>query len=246
MDAVLALPGLPWLLLAALTCGVVYGFAGFGTALIFIPVAAAILGPEGAVAALAVMGLGSVVTMLPRAWAQADKRTTLLMVGAATVTMPAGIWMLAHVDPTPLRWAMCLLIAGTLVATVAGWTIRLGAGMGPRLGVGAVAGVLGGATGLLGPVVIVTALASGDRAVRMRANLASFLTILNAALLPMLWVQGVLDRTALVAGAVLIGPYVGGTMIGMALFRPGAERVYRGIAYAVVGAAVVAGLPLLD
>lgn len=246
LAAALAHPGLAWLLATILVAGTVYGFAGFGSALIFMPVAARLLTPEGAVAAFAVAGIGSVATMLPRTWPQADRPATLWMILAALVTMPAGIWLLTRLGPVPVRWAICALVALTLGAVIAGWTLRLGSGPVPRLSLGAAAGLLGGATGLLGPVVILTTLASGDGAMRMRANLSSFLSILNVALLPMLWLQGALTPAGLWTGAILLPLYVIGTLIGSALFRPEAERLYRAMAYLTVGAALLGGLPLLD
>lgn len=246
LPAALAQPGLVWLALAILVSGLVYGFAGFGAALIFMPIAARILGPESAVVVLALSGLGSVVTMLPRTWPQADRPATLWMIAAATATMPAGIWALTRLDPVPLRWAICGLVAVTLVAVLAGWRLRLGSGPAPRLTLGAVAGAVGGATGLLGPVVILTTLASGDTTGRMRANLSSFLTMLNVLLLPMIWLQGALTAAALWTGALLLPLYMAGTLAGTALFRPGAERLYRGVAHATVAGALVSGVPLLD
>lgn len=246
LAAALAQPGLVWLATAILAAGLVYGFTGFGSALVFLPVAAAILPPEDAVAAFAVTALGSLVTMLPRTWPQADRRATAWMILAAIAAMPAGVWVLTRMDPVPLRWAICGVVAVTLAAVAAGWRLRLGSGPGPRLALGGLAGLVGGATGLIGPVVILTTLASGDGAGRMRANLASFLTVLNAALLPMLALQGALGPAALWTGAVLLPVYMAGNVAGAALFRPGAERLYRGLAYAVVAAALVAGLPLSD
>ncbi|MCK0167808.1 sulfite exporter TauE/SafE family protein [Jannaschia sp. S6380] len=246
LGSVLAEPGLIWLAAAVFLAGLIYGFAGFGSALVFMPVGARILPPELAVAVFAITGIGSVFTMLPRTWPRADRPATVWMILAALASMPIGIVLLIRTDPVPLRWAICGLVALTLVAVVSGWKLRLGSGPVPRLTLGSAAGFVGGTTGLLGPVVILTTLASGDAADRMRANLSSFLTIVNVALLPMLWVGGALTGPVLWMGAVLLPVYMGGTLIGAALFRPGAERLYRRVAYLVVVGAVLLGLPLFD
>lgn len=237
-------PGLALLLLTALLAGVVYGFAGFGAALIFLPVGARILPPEAAVAAFSLAGLASVVTMLPRTWREADRVATSRMILAALAAMPLGVWLLRQADPVPIRWAICLLVAVTLLAVLAGWRMRLPPGPGSRLGLGAAAGAVGGATGLLGPVVILVTLATGEGARQMRANLASFLTVVNAALLPMLWLQGALTARAAWIGLLLLPVYMAGTVLGAALFRPRWERLYRGLAHGTVAVALVAGLPL--
>ena len=51
----LAFKGLAWVALAALVAGVVRGFSGFGTALIYLPVAAQVMPPVWAILSLAAM-----------------------------------------------------------------------------------------------------------------------------------------------------------------------------------------------
>ena len=97
-------------------------------------------------------------------------------------------------------------------------------------------GLMGGATGLLGPVVILVTLAGGAAAAQMRANMALFLTTVTLLILPTLWWQGVLTVPVFWIGLILLPVYAGATLVGQALFRPGAERAYRGLAYAVVAA----------
>ena len=230
-------------LAAVLAAGVVYGFAGFGAALIAIPLLARATSPEVAVIAFGLAGLGSAATMLPRVWPQADKRATLWMPLAAALF---GLWVLVHGDPEALRWGICGLAGITLVGIVSGWRLRLSSGAGVRMALGGAAGALGGATGMTGPLVILTNLASGDGAERMRANLASFLTLTNFIFLPVLAAYGAVTAPALWLGAVLLPVYMVGTEVGARLHRPGRERLYRRIAYGVVGAAVLLGLPVWD
>ncbi|WGH79754.1 TSUP family transporter [Jannaschia ovalis] len=244
LAAALALPGFAGLLACGAAAGLVYGFAGFGAALIFIPVAAALTDPGVALASFAVMASGSVVTILPRVWPVADRAATGFMILAATLTMPLGVALLTRLPEAPLRWAICGIVAATLAAVMAGWRITLSDRALPRLGLGATAGLMGGATGLLGPVVILVTLAGGAAAARMRANMALFLTTVTLLILPTLWWQGVLTLPVFWIGLILLPVYAGATLVGQALFRPGAERVYRGLAYAVVAGAVVLGLPV--
>jgi uncharacterized protein len=74
--------------------GAVFGFAGFGAALIFLPVAVALVPPELAVAAFSVTALSSLVTVVPRAYPQTDKRALGQLLLAAMVGFPLGIWVL--------------------------------------------------------------------------------------------------------------------------------------------------------
>lgn len=236
-----------WIVLAAiLAAGVLYGFAGFGSALLFLPVATTLLPPPVAVAAFSTASMGSIVTILPGAWARADRRATLVMVGAAALSMPAGIWLLRHLDPVAVRWAVSGLVGATLLAMIAGIRVRVGSGQAARAAVGGVSGLVGGATGLLGPVAILVSLGDRSDAATMRANLAAFLTLMNAALLPLLALQGALSGEALWLGLLCLPVYTVGTLVGRRMFDPARGRLHRSIAYGVVGASVVIGLPLFD
>jgi uncharacterized membrane protein YfcA len=132
----------------------------------------------------------------------------------------------------------------TLAALVAGWRMRAAPGTTTRLGVGAATGLVGGATGLTGPVVILLNLGAGAPASVTRANTLVFLTLSALLLLPHLWLQGLLRPEALWLGLLLVVPYALGNRIGQALFDPGAEAIYRRVAYAIIAASALVGLPI--
>jgi hypothetical protein len=242
--AALALPGL-WALAAAIfVAGTVFGFAGFGAALIFLPVAVALVPPELAVAAFSVSALSSLVTVVPRAFPQTDKRALGQLLGAAMLTFPLGVWVLRVGDETTIRWAVSVIVILTLGALMAGWRMRAPPGAAARLGVGAATGVVGGATGLTGPVIILFNLGAGAPAAVTRSNTLVFLTLSALLILPHLWLQGLLRPEALWLGLVLVLPYALGNRIGQALFDPQREGFYTRVAYAIIGASAVAGLPI--
>ncbi|NKX43498.1 sulfite exporter TauE/SafE family protein [Roseicyclus persicicus] len=246
LAAAFALPGLWALIGAILVSGTVYGFAGFGAALVFLPVAVALVPPELAVAAFSLTAVSSLVTVVPRAWPMTGKRTLGLMLAGATAGFPLGVWVLRAADETAIRWAVSGLVLATLAALVAGWRMRAAPGTGALLGVGGATGVIGGATGLTGPVVILFNLGAGAPAAVTRANTLVFLTLASALLLPQLWAQGLLRPEALWLGLILMGPYAVGNWIGQAMFDPAREALYRRVAYAIIGASALAGLPVWD
>lgn len=232
--------------IATLLAGVTYGFAGFGAALIFMPVAAAILGPANAVAAFALTALGSLFTVLPGAWRAADRAGVSLMLGAALLTLPLGLMLLTRLDPEPLRWGISGVTLATLAILISGWRLRRAPSAAAKAAVGAGSGLVGGATGLTGPVVILFNLGRGEPAQQTRANTASFLTLLSTAVLPAMAIGGALSGYAIMAGLLLLPVYALGTWTGRRLFQPGKERLYRGTAYGLIALAVISGLPLFD
>lgn len=244
LSAALALPGLGWLLGAVFVAGTVYGFAGFGAALVFLPVAVAIVPPELAIAAFSLSALSSLVTVVPRAWGTVQKPALAQLLLAAMAGFPFGVWALATWDAASIRWGVSGVVLVTLAALLAGWRMKTAPGVAARLGVGAATGVVGGATGLTGPVVILFNLGAGAQAAVTRANTLVFLTLSSGLLLPQLWLQGLLRAEALWLGLLLTVPYALGNRVGQALFDPGAEAVYVRVAYAIIAASALAGLPI--
>ncbi|MHC0053154.1 sulfite exporter TauE/SafE family protein [Actibacterium sp. D379-3] len=238
--------GLPVLLLVNLLAGVVYGFAGFGAALVFIPLASIFVPPQIAVGIMAVTALGSAVTVLPRAWRQADRPRVLWMLVPAFLTLVPGIWLLRSMDVLPLRWLISGLILLSLAAMTLGWRRRMAPNRAALAAVGGAAGFIGGLTGLTGPVVILFNLAGDEPVVTTRANTLSFLTLLGVLMIPQLAAQGVVTGRVLWLGLLAAPVYMAGTMIGQAVFNPAYQKVYRLLGYGVITGAVVVGLPLWD
>ena len=245
LAAALALPLVPLLLVTAVS-GAVYGFAGFGAGLVFMPLATALIDPVLAIAAFAFSALASLFTLVPAAWTVCDRRTTVAMIAAATLTLPLGIWLLRMLDPVAVRLAISGLAVLTLTALIAGFRFRVRPGIAPSTAVAGAAGVMGGSTGLLGPFVILFNLASGDDAARVRSNTLIFLTVSSLFVLPAMAFQGLLTPLALWLGVLMFPAYGVGSVLGRAVFAPERELVYRRVAYAIIALAIVLGLPIFS
>lgn len=244
LSLALATPGLVWVIAATLLAALVYGFAGFGSALIFMPLSTIFMSPPLAIAAFSLSALASLFTVFPGAWKVADKRATLLIVAMSLVFMPVGIFLLRITPEVTIRTAVCVLTLVTLVALLAGWKVPLRGGRGLHLGVGALAGITGGSTGLNGPPVILFNLGTHQPVAVTRGNLACFLTLNSLFMVPMMWVQGLVDARAFFLGLILLIPYALGGFLGVQMFRPEAAGVYKAVAYVLIGVAGVMGLPV--
>jgi len=239
-----ATPGLIWLLLTIGLAGILRGFTGFGTALIFVPVAGIFLPPQVVVGVITLTGIASTSALLPRAWGQADRAEVAVLALAALVTVPAGLWLMERLDPVTIRWIVAAVAALTLGALVAGWRFSGIVRRPVLIAIGAVAGVIGGLTGLTGPVVILFYLAGQSAAQSVRANTILFLAALDVVIVLNLLVQGALDVRIFLLAVTLALPYLTTSLIGQSLFDPRHERLYRWTAYAVIALAVLSGLPI--
>lgn len=231
-------------LFATVLSGVTYGFAGFGAALIFMPIAAQVAGPQGAITVLSLTALGSVISVLPGALRQADLRAVGWMLVPAVAVLPAGVWLLRHVDEALLRWVISGLVLVTLAALLTGWRYRGRPGPLSWAGVGAAVGLFGGSTGLNGPPVILFQLGGQDSVARSRGNTIVVLTTTGFLVLPALWMQGGVEMRWVILGLCLVPVYALAGYIGRRLFDPERASVYRGVAYVIVAAAAIMGLPI--
>lgn len=242
--SVWATPGLPWLLLAISIAGIVRGFTGFGTALVFVPVAGIFLAPQTVVGVMTLTGIVSTTVLLPRAWRQADRREVGMLALAALITVPFGLWVMQELEPVTIRWVVAAVAAITLGALVAGWRFSGIVSWPVLLIIGAMAGIIGGLTGLTGPVVILFYLAGQSAAQSVRANTILFLAALDVVIAVNLVSRGSLDWTTVILALTLAVPYFITSLIGQALFDPRHQRLYRWAAYSVIALAVLSGLPL--
>lgn len=240
----LATPGLGWLMFFSALAGLVYGFAGFGSALIFMPLATLFVAPALAVGAFSLSALSSLVTVVPGAVRQADLRAAGTMLGAAVLAVFPGVWVLNSSSALALQWAVSGVVLGTLAALVMGLRYSGRPGVPAWITVGAGVGFLGGATGLNGPVLVLFQLGGSDEAARSRANTIVVLTFSSLAFLPVMALQGAVPPGAVGLGLLLLIPYALGTTLGRLLFTPARSGLYRLTAYVIVGVAGVLGLPI--
>ena len=234
-----------WLLaLGAFLAGIVRGFSGFGTAMVYLPVAGQVLAPFEAIASLMVKDLTAPLIHVPRALKDGHPADVLRLGVGAVIGVPIGQWILTQVEPDVFRWGVSLVALGLLVCLIGGIRYR-GTLTKPLIYVtGVLGGFLAGCVGLPGPPVILLYMASTLPVSAVRANNTLYLMVADALILSLLAVKGLLVASALAIGALMIPPYLAGNWIGAVLFRPEAEKIYRWVAYAIIAGSAILGLPI--
>jgi uncharacterized protein len=242
----LATEGL-WLLAAgAFLAGIVRGFTGFGTAMVYLPVAAQVLGPFQALTTLIIMDLVAPLIHVRRALRDGHPGDVLRLAAGALFALPLGVLVLSLVAPEVFRYAVSITALTMLVLLVSGVRYR-GAMTRPLIfGTGALGGFLGGSVGLPGPPVIMLYMASALPASAIRANMMVYLILADAIMIVVLYWNGFLVWSAVALGGLMILPYISGNWIGGRLFRPEAELAYRLVAYGIIAGSALLGLPVWD
>jgi uncharacterized membrane protein YfcA len=233
------------LAVAALS-GVVRGFSGFGSALIYMPLVAAVYDPRVAAVTLLLIDTVGAAPFAVRAFPHCTWREVLPIFVAAAIAIPFGTMALIVVDPTLLRWFMALLVLSLLGILMSGWRYHGRPRLPITLAVGLFSGFGGGAVQIAGPAVIIYWLGTANSAVTVRANLLVYFLLLDAMLCVVYYWQGLLSADLLALSALLAIPFFVATAVGAYFFAGTSDLLYRRIAYIIIAAAALLSLPLLD
>jgi uncharacterized membrane protein YfcA len=230
----------------AFTAALARGFSGFGGALIFVPLASAVLGPRTSVPLLLIVDGILTLGFIPNAWRLANRREVGVMALGAVVGVPLGAWFLASVDPTAIRWAIIIVAALMLMLLVSGWRYHRKPTATVTVAVGGLAGVFSGTAQMGGPPVVAYWLGSTIAAATARANILLY-TAVSTVITVVTYLAAGLLTTSLFSLALVTGPAYGlGLLIGSRLFGLASETVFRRACYVLIAAAIALGLPVLD
>ncbi|NNE54012.1 MAG: TSUP family transporter [Sulfitobacter sp.] len=242
--AAFQIEGLIWLIAVVLVAGLVRGFSGFGSALIIMPVASSVLAPIEAIIFLTAVELLGPLPNLPAAWRDGAPGEIGLMLFGALLALPLGLWCLTLLHPVLFGWLVSVVVLILLALVMAGWRYR-GALTRPLvMGTGGLGGFLTGFIGIPGPPVIMLYMASTQAISVIRANFLLYLLGIDLLLFLLLIGAGVMAWPIFVLGLCVALPYVVVNMIGARLFNPEAARLFRTVAYVVIAASAIVGLPV--
>jgi uncharacterized membrane protein YfcA len=231
---------------AAALAGLARGLTGFGAALIFIPLASTVTGPKLAAPLLLVVDYVMAAGLIPNAWRTADRREVGIMLIGTLIGVPIGAYVLTRADPITIRWMIAAIVFPLLAVLMSGWRYHGKPRPALTSGVGAAAGFLSGVAQIGGPPVVLYWLGAVLTTDVVRANIVLYFAA-SATITLVVYAVGGLLAPSVVGLALLTAPvyglalYVGSRMFGLA-----SERVFRGICYALIAAAGVVSLPVLD
>ena len=237
---------LAFIVISAFVAGLARGFSGFGSALIFIPLASSLIGARLASPLLLVIDFVAAAPLIPNAWHHAERRDVGTMLLGTLIGVPLGTWALTQIDPLAVRWMIVALIVPMLALLMSGWRYRGTPTAALTAFVGALAGFFNGVAQVGGPPIVLYWLRDLTAARVVRANIIVFFAA-SSVLTIISYLAGGVLTVAVIGLALLTGPAFGiGLWLGSRMFGLAGEETFRRACYALIALAALVSLPLFD
>jgi uncharacterized membrane protein YfcA len=230
----------------AVIAGLVRGFSGFGSALIYMPLISALYGPKVAAPTLLLIDTICSLPFTVHAAPQCNPREVAWVSLAGFIALPVGVMALVYVDAIVLRWFIVALVLLALVALVSGWRYHGRPTVPASLATGAIAGFGGGAVQIAAPPLLIFWLGGANKAATVRANIMVYF-LPQAALSIALYYWSALFTGETIALAILLGlPFALAMAAGVYSFHGSSEVLYRRVAYIIIAVAGIVSMPVFD
>jgi uncharacterized membrane protein YfcA len=234
------------LVVTAFVAGLARGFSGFGSALIFMPLASMVAGAQVAAPLLLVIDFLTSLTLIPNAFRRADKRDVGIISLGALIGVPLGALALAWGNPLAIRWAIVALIVSMLVLLASGWRYPGRPTTSATVAVVGVADFFGGLAQIGGPPVVMYWLRGSAVAAVTRANIILYFAVADIMIIVSysiggLWTSAILGLAAITGVLFALGLWLGSKLFGRA-----SDDAFRRICYAMITVSALISLPLFD
>lgn len=226
-------PGLALALAVVFFSGWLSGLAGFGSALVNVPLLLVVYEPATVIAVNAALSLFVTANVALDSRRELRARLILPLVPFALAGAVVGAQVLRAAEPEYIRLAVGPVVVLSAVLLYRGTRLP---GAGSRWGdvaAGSASGLLGTSTGIGGPPVILL-LASRDLSKRVfRGNASAYFMCLSALSLVVLFVGGIAEPVHLALAVVLVPATFAGKVAGTALLGRFSEDAFRSVVLAL-------------
>jgi uncharacterized membrane protein YfcA len=229
----------------AAMAGLSRGFAGFGAALIFVPLASILIPPQSAVPILWLIDFTMVLPLTITGFRNCNWPEIRPMFVGAIFGVPLGTWLLATLPADPMKWIVAILVLIAVAGLASGYRRKKPMPLPGMIAVGGAAGIGSGAAALGGPPAIVFwASSMTTSAAQMRMNIFAFFGLTGITAGIMHFSFG-LFTTERVVTAILLGPVYGlAIFTGSRMFGLVSEKGFRIFALCLCAAAAIMVMPI--
>jgi uncharacterized membrane protein YfcA len=230
----------------AVIAGLVRGFSGFGSALIYMPLISVLYGPKVAAPTLLLIDTIYSLPFTVHAAPQCNPREVAWVSLAGFVFLPIGVMALVYIDAILLRWFIVALVLLALVALISGWRYHGRPTVPASLATGAIAGFGGGAVQIAAPPLLIFWLSGANNAATVRANIMVYF-VPQALLAMVMYYWSALFTGETIVLSILLGlPFAVAMTTGVYSFHGSSEMLYRRVAYVIIALAGIVSMPVFD
>jgi uncharacterized membrane protein YfcA len=214
--------------------------AGFGMALIAVPLLASVFEVRDTVVIVSLASQLNSTLVAVATRGHVPRRTVATMLAASFACMPIGLAVLLLAPVDALRIAVG--VTSIVMAAAIAFGVEFGGkGRGGEVAAGAVSGVLSTSTGMNGPPVVLYLQHRGLPPAEFRAALSAFFLVSGAVSLAIFAASGVVERDALLLAVAAVPAVLAGNAAGHALFGRVSADAFRTIVLLLLaGTSVVA------
>jgi uncharacterized membrane protein YfcA len=226
--------------------GLVRGFTGFGSALIYVPLMSAVYGPTVAVPTIMLIDTICSLPWAVKAAPSCNLHEVWPVALFGTLAIPLGGAALVYVDALTLRWFIAGLVLIALAVLISGWRYHGKPTWPAMAATGIAAGVGGGSVQIAAPPLLIFWLGGQNSAATVRANIMVYF-LWSGFVTMFVYIWGGLFTVKTLTLAFLFGiPFALAIGIGANWFHGTSDQLYRRVAYVIIGMSGLASLPLFD
>lgn len=232
------------ILSGALAGGFVSGLTGFGTGIVALGIWLHTVEPVAAASLVVACSVTAQLQSFPTIWHAIDWRRLAPMLATGFVGVPIGVVLLARVDPALFRIGIGLLLVLFCAVTVTG-RVRWAEGRGGRAAdamIGFGGGVMGGLTGLSGPLPTMWATLQGWSKDYRRGIFQGYNSAILAVALATQAIEGLLTTEVGWLFLVALPGTLVGTQIGLRVYRRMSDTSFDRLIVVLLG---ISGLTLI-
>lgn len=222
--------------------GFIRGYTGFGSSMIWVSSLTQVMPAARVVPVILALEVLASVHLLPAAWPAVQWSTVWPLMIAAWLATPVGVWVLARLSPAAMQFAISLVVLGTAVLLWRGHALRRTPGTPATLGIGAVSGVLTGATSAGGPPLVMFYLSSPAGMAVQRASLIACFLGIDAVGVGIAALAGLVPAESVIHIALLLPAMLAGTALGGRRFLGTSPDTFRRVALLLLAALGLAGI----
>ena len=196
-----------------------HGFTGWGGAMVMMPLMSVIYGPVQSLGIVLIGGMLVSTQLFPWAVRRADWREIKPLLVSIVLTIPAGSYLLFHLEPALVIRIIGILIIASALLLLSGWSYIGPRGIIPAVSAGAACGFINGFSGLGGAPLVLYVFSNPVSAEIQRANLIIAVTIISFCVFISLVIGGGMGAEVLACGAIIAPVQMVGAWLGARLFQ---------------------------